>query len=293
MKKSSIIILALLIGAGCSQNQPQSDAQKETPKEDKVQQNEASLERVWETDTILITNESVLYSPEEETFFVSNIIGKPTDKDGRGSISKINLAGDLTELKWAAKLDAPKGMGILDPYLYVTNIDQVVAIDLENPEKREIYPVEGAEFLNDITVMDSIVYFSDMNTGKLYKLDNDRPELVMSGLSNLNGLAAHNGFIYALTADGLLRVDPENNRIENINQKVSNGDGLVILDENTFLASRWKGEIWLIENNEATKLLDSKEENLQTADIAYYPEKNWVLVPRFFGNKVSAYRLER
>ena len=75
-----------------------------------------------------------------------------------------------------------------------------------------------------------------------------------------------------------------------INSEITGGDGLIILEKDVYLASRWHGEVWLIQGEDATLLLDSKGD-MQTADIAYIPEENLVLVPRFFSNKVLAYRL--
>ncbi len=76
-----------------------------------------------------------------------------------------------------------------------------------------------------------------------------------------------------------------------INQEVTGGDGLIIIDDSTFLASRWQGEIYLIQNGIATLLLDTKAEDSNTADISFIPSENIVLVPTFFKNKVAAYRL--
>ena len=41
-------------------------------------------------------------------------------------------------------------MGIFDGHLYVTDIDKVVAIDLESGEIAKEFTPEKAEFLNDI-----------------------------------------------------------------------------------------------------------------------------------------------
>ena len=250
-----------------------------------------SLELVWETDTTLITNESVLYYPAGEQLFVSNINGQPLDQDENGYLSIMKPDGSIEVQEWITDLDAPKGMAENEGTLYVTNIDELVEINISEGVIIARYPVEGSVFLNDVAIGDGKVYFSDMNTGKLHALADGEVSTVAEGLDGLNGLAyqAEEGNLYMLNNMGLQRMDKEGN-IETINDEVTGGDGLILLEDEVFLASRWQGEIWLIRGSEARMLLDSKEE-MQTADIGYIPDENLVLVPRFFSNKVSAYRL--
>src|SRR5690606_21811290 len=133
---------------------------------------------------------------------------------------------------------------------------------------------------------------SDMNTGKLHLLENGKVSTLAENHEALNGLAISDGKLYGLDAKGLHQFSLDGKEHVTINTEVTGGDGLVVIDENTFVASRWNGEIWMIKDGLATKMLDSKDQEIQTADIAYLPEQNLVLVPRFFSNKVSAYKLE-
>src|ERR671924_159588 len=73
------------------------------------------IEKVWETPTELKTPESVIYEPNENVLFVSNIDGPPDRKDKQGFISKVSpLNGSIIELNWVTGLDAPKGMTIIN-----------------------------------------------------------------------------------------------------------------------------------------------------------------------------------
>src|SRR3546814_1986689 len=54
-------------------------------------------------------------------------------------------------------------------------------------------------------------------------------------------------------------------------------DGLVILDDSTFVASRWSGEVYLVNGSEATLLLDTKAEKSNTADIGYIQDEQLVI----------------
>ncbi|PKP00670.1 MAG: hypothetical protein CVU14_07245 [Bacteroidetes bacterium HGW-Bacteroidetes-9] len=90
------------------------------------------LTQIWETTDSLITPESVLFDPASKLLYVSCINENPWEKDGNGYISKLTSDGKIINLKWATGFSAPKGMGISKGKLYVTNIDEVVEIDLEN-----------------------------------------------------------------------------------------------------------------------------------------------------------------
>ena len=63
-------------------------------------------------------------------------------------------------------------MGIMDGKLYVTDIDEIVEIDVESSEISNRYPVEGAQFLNDLDTHDGKVYFTDMRAGSIHVLEN-------------------------------------------------------------------------------------------------------------------------
>ena len=126
-----------------------------------------SIELVWESDTNLITNESVLYIPEKKQLIVSCINGTPLEQDENGYLSILNPQGEVLEHQWVTGLDAPKGMAYQDGKLYVTNIDELVEVDMETGEILARYPVANSVFLNDVSIGNDVVYFSDMKTGTL------------------------------------------------------------------------------------------------------------------------------
>ena len=296
--KSNVLLLSLALGLYACQGGGNKSAQAEEKAADTNTAQEAAPEApatrlsfAFDTDTVLTTNESVL--PTEETIYVSCINGKPTDQDGNGFIATINADGQVLERKWAEGLDAPKGMGIHAGKLYVTDVDELVAIDLADPTQQERFPVKGAVFLNDVAVADERIYFSDMKTGKLHAFQAGEVRTVKDSLNGINGLAfsEEEGQLHLLTATGLHKMSRAG-ELTTINEQVTNGDGLVILGDDEYLASRWKGEIWHVQGAEATKLYDSKDENIQTADIGYHAAAKTLFVPRFFANKVTAMRFE-
>src|ERR1700722_18740009 len=91
-----------------------------------------TLQQVWVTDTVLRTPESAHYDPIKDIIYVANInkISKDT-KDGDGFISIVKIDGKFENLKWVTGLNDPKGMAAYKGKLYVSDIDQVVEIDIE------------------------------------------------------------------------------------------------------------------------------------------------------------------
>lgn len=289
MKTKKIFVSAMSVASalfiGCG---PQS----QTTETQETQSNTPALTLLWETPAELTTNESVLYDAASNTIYVSNIEGDPREKDGKGSISKINKSGEITERNWVTGLNAPKGMGIIAGKLYVTDIDQLLEIDLKDGSISNRFAVENAKFLNDVDTYGNLVYFSDMETGIIHILEDGKIRVFAENQNNINGLKISNsGVVYGLDNEGLKKYGSDGT-YEIINSTVTGGDGLVILDDNTFIASRWKGEIYFISAGQETKILDTQSEESNTADITYIEADNMLLVPTFFKNKVRAYRLD-
>lgn len=181
---------------------------------------EPSLTLVWETPAELTTCESVLVDPATGTIYVANIDGDARDHDGKGFISIISKDGEILEKEWVAGMDGPKGMGILNGKLYVTDIDDVVEIDIEKGEILNRYVVEGASFLNDIDVHGNKVYFSDMEKGLIHVLEDGEISTLADGQESINGLRVDDdGVLYGLDAEGLKRYG-EDGSAEVINSKI-------------------------------------------------------------------------
>jgi hypothetical protein len=294
MKKSKLYIAAsCLIFSGCHQPAAKANGDQEVEEvtAEVVYSSGLSLQTKWESEASLITNESVLYDPQGEVLFVSCINGMPTDVDGNGYIAKLGLDGSVIESKWASGFNAPKGMCIFDGRLYFSDISKVYSVALANPKDRLSYEVPGAVFLNDLAAGNRGVYISDMKTGMLHYLEDNTVHTINTSLPNLNGLAFRDDQLFALSADGLLRLSEGGEVKETINTKVTGGDGLIPLGNNRFLASRWQGELWIIDGVDAELLLDSKANEIQTADIGFNPMTNTLYVPRFFTNTVSAFEV--
>ncbi len=297
MKNLLFVLSFMILVAACSpskkENQDDQNMKEDTTAtmETKEASVDPKLVKVWETDTVLTTNESVLYDADGQKLYVSNIDGKPLDKDGKGFISILSLDGKVENLKWATGLNAPKGMGIFDGHLYVTDIDRIVAIDLKTGKMTKEWKPEKADFLNDITVSDNAVYASDMALGMIHKIENGELSTVAEGVESVNGLLAKGDYLMTLDKNGLRGLDLSTGEFMMVNDSVTGGDGLTMLNDDVYIASRWKGEIYYVMGNKA-HLLMSTDGQSQTADIGLNTSDKMLYVPTFFSNRVVAYRIE-
>jgi len=248
----------------------------------------------WKTDSIFTGSESALYDPKDDVIYVSNGNTKAAEKDNDGFISVINTDGTVRELRWVeGDLHAPKGMALVNGKLYVTDIDAIKVIDVKNAAIEKTIKVDGAVFLNDLATDGKQLYFSDTRVGKIYSMTTDGAYQLISGANpNVNGLECHEGHLYALDGEGLKKFSNDGKfSQEVINTEVTGGDGLIILNDSTFVASRWHGEIFFIQGTKTTALLNTQAEKSNTADIGFVNGKNLVIVPTFLKNEVAAYEL--
>lgn len=261
--------------------------------EEVVEVNTPTLTLLWETADSLMTNESVLFDEATGTIYVANIEGQdPAEKDGKGSIAIISKDGKIINPAWISGLNAPKGMAISNGKFYVTDIDELVEIDIATSKILKKWKVDGAQFLNDAASHDGTIYFTDMATGKVHSFLDGTIATVSEGSKSINGIAVgSDGTIFGLDESGLKKWNTDGTATV-LNANVSGGDGLVILGDGNFVASKWPGEIWFANDSTQTLMLDTKAAESNTADIGYNAAEKIIYVPTFFKNKVAAYKLD-
>ncbi|MEL6942084.1 MAG: ATP/GTP-binding protein [Bacteroidota bacterium] len=288
--KLSLLLLAMILFA-CSETKT---AEEETASMEVEEPKMPSFEKLWATDTIFKVPESALYDASSEIIYVSNVNQNPWQKDENGFISKMNKNGQEIEVKWVGDLSAPKGMGIHNGTLYVTDIDELVAINIADASIAKKYPVEGAEKLNDIAIAaDGTVFFTDSGTGKVHTFKDGLVELWTEGLEGPNGVFVEADRILVAAGDGTFRAYDINTKEEQLlGEGVSHGDGIVKTAAGDYVVSDWNGEVFLVQDEKVSSIFSSKEDGLQTADIGMIEGEDIVLVPNFFGNQVVAYQLK-
>lgn len=255
------------------------------------------LEKKWKTDQVFETPESVLYDPVNHVLYVSNIKGGPMEMDGNGYISKLSVEGQVITQKWVQGLNAPKGMGIKGNRLYVSDINQLVEIDISNGTILNRFDAQGATFLNDVAVdtASGIVYVTDSSSNAIFALNNGTFAQWMQDntqLDGVNGMVVKGNQLIVGTCGFIKSITIADKTITNLASTFNDCvDGIVIDTDGNFLVSNWDGRIYAIDANFNTiKLMDTQTENIQTADIGYFPNEKLLLIPTFGDNRVVAYQ---
>lgn len=258
-----------------------------------------TLTKAWQTDSTLMTTESVLFDVVNGLYYVSCIGNVPPNKeDGDGYIATIDQRGNILNPKWATGFDAPKGMTMAEGKLYVADINDFVIVDVASAQIEKRIAVPGSTFLNDVALApDGKVYFTDSDqntiyvyaggTVKIFKKDN--------GLGGTNGIWVDDETIYlAGFGNGDINtIDIASKEITNRGKGiVPGGDGIAPW-EGGYVYSNWNGEAYYVDPSwNATKVLDTKEAKANAADISINQKTGELLVPTFFDNRVVAYRIE-
>jgi len=254
-----------------------------------------SLAMLWETDTTLKVPESVLFDGENKVLYVANIDGtNPWGKDGKGSIGKVGMDGKIIATDWVSGLNAPKGMGIYKGKLYVADITDIVVIDIKKGVIEQTMPIEGAKGLNDISIgKDGIIWVSDSEGKKLYKIENGQAMVYLENLKGPNGVLMRGRDLYILDAGGLYKVNDDKSLTMIANGMEGGTDGVENISGNDFLVSCWQGAIWYVnDKGEKQLLLDTKAAKKNTADIGLDASKKIMYVPTFWKNSVVAYEVK-
>lgn len=305
--KSNLLLMRLIVffatslfitACGSSGNQteeaPAETTQPEAPSLT------VDIQEQWATDTVLQTPESVLYDEASDMIFVANIGTFNKDsKDDDGFISVLAPDGVVDELKWVEGLNDPKGMGVFDGKLFVADLDEVVEIDIASAQVQNKYPIEGATFLNDVTInSQGEVYISDSDTDKIHMIDEAQPMVWMedTALQRPNGLFAEDDRMLLASSRGgfLAPIDLDSKQVQDTwLEGIPSADGIIKTQNGDYIVSTWQGEVHYVaaESGETIKLLDTKAEEINAADIGYIPQQSLLLVPTFGDHRVVAYKV--
>jgi DNA-binding beta-propeller fold protein YncE len=256
-----------------------------------------NVTKLWETATVFDMPESAFFDIENNAIYVASIGGKPSEKDENGFISKIEPNGNIIKIDWITGLNAPKGMSVYNGKLYVTDIDRVVEIDVKSGKILKIHQAKGAEFLNDVAAgYDGTIYISDMGTGAIYSIVNGEIRLLLpKGTFNRpNGLYFDNGNLFVGCKGSIQSINPKTKEITEIAIIDGGIDGLEKDKIGNFIFSDWSGKIQMLKpGGEPVVLSNTTDEKINAADIHLIRDKNILLVPTFFDNRIMAYQIKK
>ena len=263
---------------------------------------------LWSTDE-LSNPESVLEDSGRSVLYVSNVNGAPTDKDGNGFIAKLTFDGSIDTLEWIGGMDAPKGM-VMDgaDTLYVTDIDRLHRIDLNEGTITKTWDAPGAIFLNDPAIAENgDVYVSDIASRTIWRLKDGTMELWLQddALMHPNGTRVEDGKLLVagwgrdmqedgstLTGGNLFTVDLETREISDLGTGVGIGnlDGLEPDGRGGYLVTDFiAGALHRIQpDGSHEQLLDLDQ---GSADLEVVENGRIAIIPQMMGNRIDAYDL--
>jgi sugar lactone lactonase YvrE len=313
-----VAISAIMLFSGISINlyNNNNQAQAQQP-----QVESTKINKLWETPNDLKNPESVAYASEQNVLFVSNVNGKPTQKDQNGFISKVSSSnGSIIELNWVTGLNAPKGIAISNnkSTLYVSDITDLVEINIDNGKIMKRFNAPGSAFLNDV-VSDNQgnIYVSDTVTNTIYKLDTNTKDgnntsslqvwLQSPQLNGPNGLHVDNSknrLIVASLGDmskpggGIEVIDLKNKTITTLGKEgtTSPFGGLDGIESDTteahyYVTDNPAGKVYIV-NADGTgyrTLIDLHTKG--AADLGFIPSQSTIIIPLMQDNKLVAYKL--
>jgi hypothetical protein len=254
-------------------------------------------------------HESAFWDAGTKSWYVSNIAGEETGKDGNGWITVLDGKGLVTRVRWIGGLNAPKGIRGSGSTLYVADVDELVVIDIPGRTVKTRIKAPGAQFLNDVAVGPrGEVYVSDTFTNAIYRCTGDTTCEVFVRGENLecpNGLlvdgkrliVASFGPItdratFKTKAPGrLLAVDLSTKKVTplpgkpigNLDGLEKDGDGFLVSD---FMAGK------LMRVSKAGEVTVLKDGFKNSADFGYDAEKRTIALPEMSGGVVQLLRID-
>lgn len=243
--------------------------------------------------------ESALHDPAADVYLVSNLDGQPAEKDGNGFISRVSPAGEIVELRWidgasdGVTLHAPKGMALLGDTLIVADIDHVRLFDRVSGVPIGDWAVDGATFLNDVTVSPGgTIYVSDTGvrfeggepedsgTSGIHAFagDGSRRSLDTGDLTGINGLAAAGSRLYGVSyGSGRIFVIEDGTLVDLPELPGLGLDGVVVSDQG-LLVSDWDTQtVYLLRENGSVSAVVRNVPS--PADIGVDRNRDRLLIP--------------
>ena len=308
--------IALSNGISSFYNNNQVQAQQQ-------QAGQIKINKLWETPGDLKNPESVAYAPKQNVLFVSNVDGKPDQKDQKGFISKVSPSnGSIIELNWITGLNAPKGIAISNNNnnnnnkLYVSDITDLVEVDIANGKIIKHFNAPGSAFLNDVASDNQgNIYVSDTITNTIYKLDTNSKDnntslqtwLQSPQLNGPNGLHVDNNknkLIVASLGDmskpgaGIKVVDFKNKTIISLGKEGKTSpfgglDGIEsdVTETHYYVTDNPAGKVYTVNADETGygTLIDLHTQG--AADLGFIPNQSTIIIPLMQDNKLVAYKL--
>jgi sugar lactone lactonase YvrE len=179
--------------------------------------------------------------------------------------------------------------------LYVTDIDEVLEIDLKTKEILNRYRNSKASSLNDVAIdKTGRVYITDTKSNRIYFVGKDSLEIFIESddINRTNGILVYKNHLICGSKNNLIYINIKTKNIEIIADSTGYIDGIVTIGNKNIVVSDWKGKVQLVEIDKGVEtLLNTTPLNIYAADLGYIKSQKLLLVPTFSDNKIIAYRI--
>ena len=191
----------------------------------------------------------------------------------------------------------------------MSDIDQIVSIDISRGKITQTVKVPGAEFLNDLACgPDGSVYVADMLPSRIYQYKDSKISVLAEGeqVESPNGLLVNGGKLIIAawghdiqddfstkTAGRLLAMDLATGKITPITKKpTGNLDGVEADGRGGYIVTDFKGgKVLHISPAGAVKVLMTLSQGV--ADNAFLQDRGWLILPVMLENKLTAFDLSK
>jgi sugar lactone lactonase YvrE len=262
--------------------------------------------------------ESVRYDPDQDVFFVSNMTGAGSAKDGNGFITRVSASNPDSGVVFAqggangVTLDAPKGLAIHGDTLWATDITVLRGFDRHTGALLATldFASVGAVQLNDIAVgPDGTLHVTDtgiiMSPKGVIHTGPDRifvvgPNRSIAVAAEGNQLGRPNGITWDPVGKRWIVVsfDPFNGQVmtspeEATRQLIRTGkgqlDGVEVLSDGAIVFSSWAdSSIHLLANDRDRQII---REVAVPADIGIDTRRNQIAIPLSMLGRVEIWSL--
>jgi sugar lactone lactonase YvrE len=265
----------------------------------------------------LQTPESVRYDPELDVYYISNINGNPSAKDGNGFIVVVRADSTGAPFKTLVQggkngttLNGPKGLALVGDTLWVADIDHVRAFN-----RRTGAPIadidlssQKATFLNDVAIGgDGNVYVTDTGisfdekgavthpgTDQIFKIVGRKATSIKAdSLNSPNGItwdSANARFDLApFSGTAVQTWKPGDKSTSTLAKGAGQYDGIEVLQDGRVLVTSWADStVNVVQNGALSKLVTGVS---GPADIGVDTKRMVLAVPRFTDNKVEYFKI--
>ena len=255
--------------------------------------------KLWETEPIFSGPESVVFDSARNYLYVSNF--KPSNSNkiaGSEFISKVDLKGNVIELKWIKDLTEPLGLTIFHDKLYIVERKNIAIVDLKSEVIIDRIFIDSCRIINDVAVgNDSSIYVSECDTKITYIIKNKESRIFLNddAAPYPNGLLFDkNRLLVCSNGDSTLKAVNINTGETIVIGQLKKGiiDGIQTMGNN-YLVSFFEGNLFLITPfGEVVEILNTRDENINIADFVFIEEKGLLIAPALDSNKLVAFKLK-